>query len=307
MEDYHDDDPRRVLSAIRNLYAGILLLFKHKLKELSPDGSDEALLKTKVLPEVDSETGAVTWVGKGKKTVDVIDIIDRLKSLKVEGVEWKRLEDLQKIRNDIEHYYSQLPVERLKEAVANALHLIMQFCEPHLDEQPVNILGRECWDLMLSVASVYDAELKACRENLNSVSWAFEEVKASVPSMRCPICDSQLMKVIDTTAKRDRVKFICSSCQEKSDYGFVVGPAVSKSLASVNYCRYKDGGYPVTESCPECDADAFLPAHGACAACFCEQEYTSCKRCDVGLSLDDQDLGGLCGYCHHVFQKVMAE
>ena len=307
MEDFHEDDPRRVLSAIRNLYAGILLLFKCKLQELSPDNSKEALLKARVIPVIDPVTGKATWVGKGDNTVDVQDIQERLKSLGVDGVEWSRLNALQKIRKDIEHYYSQEPVERMKEAVANALHLIMQFCEPHLDEQPVNILGRECWDLMLSVATVYDAELKACRDNLDSVSWPFEEVKASVPSMRCPICDSQLMKVIDTTAKRDRIKFICSSCQEKSDYGFVVGPAVSDSLASVNHWSYKDGGDPVTCACPECDADSFLIEHNECAACFYELEYTECKWCQDRLTLDDLHLEGVCGSCQHRYDKMMAE
>lgn len=307
MEDYHDDDPRRVLSAIRNLYAGILLLFKHKLKELSPDGSDEALLKTKVSPEINPDTGEVTWVGRGKKTVEVGDIIDRLKSLNIGGIEWQRLEDLQKIRNEIEHYYSQLPVERLKEAVANALHLITQFCEPHLDQQPGVILGQECWDHMLSVATVYDAELKACRDNLESVEWPFDDVAASIPAMRCPACDSQLLKVMDTSAKRDGIEFMCSSCQTQSAYSEVVGAAISNHMAGWNYMNVKDGGEPVTSDCPECGADTFLRSEQACAACFYEQEYTQCEMCEEPLTVEDQWLDGKCSYCQYKYDKMMAE
>ena len=44
MEDFHDDDPRRAVSAIRNFYAGILLLFKCKLQELSPEGESPRIL-----------------------------------------------------------------------------------------------------------------------------------------------------------------------------------------------------------------------------------------------------------------------
>lgn len=307
LEDYHDDDPRRVLSAIRNLYAGILLLFKHKLQELSPDGSDEALLKTKVLPEINATTGEVTWVGKGKKTVEVIDIIERLKALNIDGIEWKRLEDLQKIRNDIEHYYSQLPVERLKEAVANALHLITQFCGPHLDRQPVDILGQECWEQMLDVATLYDAELKACRENLESVVWPFDAVTDSILDMRCPNCESQLLRVVDVSAKNAAIGFTCSSCQEESAYAEVVGPAVSQHSAGWNYISVKDGGEPVTQDCPECEADAFLTAEMQCAACFYEQEYTICEYCKESLSLDEQGLEGICGYCQYRYDKMMAE
>jgi hypothetical protein len=45
IEDYQSNDPRRVLSVVRNLSAGVLLLFKEKLRQLSPDGSDEVLIK----------------------------------------------------------------------------------------------------------------------------------------------------------------------------------------------------------------------------------------------------------------------
>jgi len=307
MEDFHNDDSRRVLSAIRNLYAGILLLFKCKLQELSPEGSKEGLLKADVVPVIDPATGQATWVGKGKKTVDVADIIERLKSLGVTGVEWERLHALQRIRNDIEHYHSQLPAERMKEAVANALHLIVQFCEPHLGEEPADILGPSCWGLMLEVATIYDQELESCRQNLSSVSWPFEEVAGAVSAMRCPNCESELVKTLDPTAEREAIQFICSHCRQVSSYSAVVGPAVSEHFAGWNYMSVKDGGELVTTECPECDQDAFLVGRGQCAACFAEQEYLQCVVCDEALSLDEQHLKGMCGYCRHKYEKVMAE
>jgi hypothetical protein len=308
MEDFHEDDDRRVLSAIRNLYAGILLLFKYKLQQLSPDGSDEALLKTRVIPTTDPATGAVVWIGKGKKTVEVQEIIERLNALGINGVDWKLLKGLQDIRNDIEHYYSQLPVERMKEAVANALHLITQFCEPHLDERPVDILGQECWDLMLNVAAVFEAELKACQENLNSVSWPFEEVRESINFMVCPECDSRLLKVIDTTAKRDAIEFTCSSCQEESSYAAVVGPAVSTHMVGRSHWRVRDGGDPLTCTCPECGVDALLVDEDECAACFFEMEHSHCQWCEEPLSLEERQYSeGTCGYCQHRYEKMMAE
>jgi hypothetical protein len=307
MEDFHEDDDRRVLSAIRNLYAGILLLFKYKLQQLSPDGSDEALLMAKVLPVTNPETGEIVWVGKGTKTVEVHDIPDRLTSLGVKDVDWKLLNTLQRIRNDIEHYYSREPVERMKEAVANALHLIMQFCEPHLDEPPVDILGQECWDLMLNVTTVFEAELKACQESLNSVNWPFEEVRESVSSMTCPDCDSRLVKVVDQAARRDDITFVCSSCQAGSSYAAVVGPAVANRMAGRNHWRVMDGGEPATCACPECSVDAFLTEAGECAACFYELEATHCRWCEERLTLEEAIHGTICGYCQHRYDKIMAE
>lgn len=307
MEDFHSNDPRRVLSTIRNLYAGMLLLFKHKLQELSPEGSDEVLLKTKVLPQRNAETGEIAWAGRGKKTVEVRDIIERLNSLGVGGIEWKRLEELQSIRNDIEHYFSPLPSERMKEAVASSLHLITQFCRPHLDTEPVDLLGEQCWAMMLEVATIYDAELDACRANLATVTWPFPEVAEAIKHMRCSECQSELIRVEDTQAQREAIEFICSSCNERSCYADVIGPAVSDSLAGENFWRVKDGEGPVTEHCPECNADAFLVHMGECAACFYELEYTTCKWCDAALTVDEQYLDGQCSYCNYRWEKIMAE
>ena len=308
MEDFHDEDERRTLSTIRNLYAGILLLFKYKLQQLSPAGSDEALLKTRVLPSIDPSTGVVVWVGKGKKTVEVQDIIDRLNTLGVRGVDWKLLSALQGIRNDIEHYFSPLPVERMKEAIANSLHLITQFCEPHLDERPVEILGQECWDMMLSVATVYDAELDSCQANLRSVSWPFQQVHNAIDHMVCPECESRLIKAIDPSAHRDAISFQCGSCQSESLYSHVIGLAIEASMAGENHWRAMQGDEPATCSCPECNHDTLLVDENACAACFYEFEYTHCEWCHERLSLDERQYSeGTCGYCQNRYDRIMAE
>lgn len=307
MEDYHDDDPRRALSAIRNFYAGILLLFKCKLQELSPPGSQEALLKRSIIPIIDPATGQATWIGTGNTTVDVRDIKERLKSLGVDGIEWKRLEDLQKIRNNIEHYFSKDPADQMKEAIANALHLIKQFCVPHLGKEPIEILGQECWELLLDVASFYEGELTECRKNLESVTWPYPEVKDAIEYMRCPNCGSQLVKVVEPMEVRSAINFVCSSCNLDSSYEGVVIPAIGESLTGANYVSVKDGGDTILETCPGCGEDTFLVAQGECAACFSELEYQVCKACERGLAFDEQDMGGFCGECRYRYDKVMAE
>lgn len=307
MEDYHSTDHRRVLSAIRNLYAGVLLLFKYKLQQLSPLGSDEALLKTKILPRADSTTGEIVWVGKGKKTVEVQDIVDRLTSLGVVGIEWKRLNSLQSIRNDIEHYFSVASIARMKEAVDDSLHLIIQFCEPHLEEHPIDVLGQECWDRMLGVSAIYDAELKACEKNLDSMTWPFDEVAEATSEMRCPGCWSSLVRVINPTAKKQKIVFICSGCQEEHMYAAVVGPAVSIVMGGLDYDYVKSGsGYDAIR-CPGCGVNAFLKAHDQCASCFYELEYTNCDVCQAPLSAGDQRFVGTCADCHFGYDETMDE
>ena len=135
IEDYQlgignceSSDPRRLVSCTRNLFAGIILLFKHKLAKLSPPGSDEVLIKQYVLPSpnrishqievlikqyvlpIRTSEGNIEWQGqeKKKKTVDVQRIWERLESLNIR-VDWKRVEAINKYRNNIEHYYSSEP------------------------------------------------------------------------------------------------------------------------------------------------------------------------------------------------------
>ena len=50
LADFSKDDDERLLSVVRNIHAGILLLCKEKLASLSPDGSDDVLLKRHIVP-----------------------------------------------------------------------------------------------------------------------------------------------------------------------------------------------------------------------------------------------------------------
>ncbi len=57
LEDFEssESNQRRIISSVRNLFAGILLLFKHKLNLLC---TDESLIKQKITP-IFNENGIV--------------------------------------------------------------------------------------------------------------------------------------------------------------------------------------------------------------------------------------------------------
>ena len=50
VEDFQSVDDRRSVSAVRNIAAGILLLYKEKLCQLSPDDNKELLIKQNIRP-----------------------------------------------------------------------------------------------------------------------------------------------------------------------------------------------------------------------------------------------------------------
>lgn len=307
MEDFNSDDPRRVLSAIRNIYAGILLLFKHKLFEMSPPNSDEALLKTRILPVLSDTTGQIIWTGQGPKTVDVRDIRDRLTALGIEGIDWKRINNLQKIRNNIEHYYTELTNDKMREAISDALHLILQFCEPHLGVSPQDLFGTACWSLMLSVSAIYETELKSCRDNLSSAEWPYEVVTDSIPQMVCPACDSNLIRIADLDASIESRTFICSACNTESIYSEVVAPAVESTTEIENYWAIKDGGDPYTSECPVCERGTYVNIEGACVACFEQPIATQCVICHASLTVDEGFHGNECSDCQYRIAKMMKE
>jgi len=122
LEDYSSSDKRRIISCTRNVYAGILLLFKHKLSLLSPANSDEALIKQVVLPIINEED-RVEWKGQGPKTVDLHSIEERFKSLKID-VDWNRLKKINNFRNNIEHYFSNLEQDDIRSLLSNSFVII---------------------------------------------------------------------------------------------------------------------------------------------------------------------------------------
>ena len=53
VEDYCSGERPRLLSAVRNIHSGILLLYKEALRRKSPVGSNDALIKSRIVPTLD--------------------------------------------------------------------------------------------------------------------------------------------------------------------------------------------------------------------------------------------------------------
>src|SRR5262249_14487581 len=80
IENFATGSPKRITSALRSLYAGILLLLKEKLRRLSPPGSGEVLLYKKH-KLTKNAGGNVVLVPVGRNTVDLDEIQQRLDDL----------------------------------------------------------------------------------------------------------------------------------------------------------------------------------------------------------------------------------
>jgi hypothetical protein len=283
----------KVLSAIRNLTAGLILLFKVKLQELSPEGTDEVLLRSKILPNID-EKGDVFWKGKGNKTVDVDEIIERLTSLGVDGVEWNRLKTLRNIRNEIEHYYSKHPTSRIIEAMASSFYLIQQFVPRHLGLSPQELLGKKYWNYLVDQDAFFTEELKDCQANLLKVQWPARDLINAIPEMTCMDCGSPLVKADNPEANIFDISICCTKCEFVTVYEEFVEFTLSEYFATELHqaARFKISD-PLLE-CPSCERLTYIPSDDKCAACLETPRKHTCQTCGDDL---DPFGDGTCSIC----------
>jgi hypothetical protein len=210
VEDFNSDDERRSVSAMRNIAAGLLLLFKAKLCMLSPEHDKELLIKKDLAPAHD-EFGNLILRSKGKKTADVAQIRERLTNMKVD-VDWKRVEKITNLRNEIEHYYAAATPDAVREVIAESFLLIRDFLQLELEEDPQTLLGDECWQVLLNTSDVYSAEESTCKKSLTTIDWKYSTIESALNYLRCRHCGSSLIEAHAGGGNYRNSLMRCKSC-----------------------------------------------------------------------------------------------
>jgi len=299
LEDYQSTDDRRIVSSTRNIFAGILLLFKHKLCELSPLDSDEVLIKQRVLPEIDA-TGAVRWIGKGKKTVDVRNIRERFESLGI-TIDWKRLERINKYRNDIEHYFSTLNAQSVQQLISDSFLIIRDFISEHLNEDPKQLLGNDAWAVLIEVNEVYEKEKAECVKAIEGLEFFNDEIMSAFESYSCDECGSNLIMPSKKNTEAIEADYKCKSCDKILPYEDFVKLAVEDYFSHEVYLSHTDGGDSPITDCPECEG-IYLYNEGICSSCGHVAEH-ECQRCGSTIMPEELFAKPFCGYCAHMMSK----
>jgi predicted RNA-binding Zn-ribbon protein involved in translation (DUF1610 family) len=300
IEDYKSKDLRRMTSCARNISAGILLLFKHKLAELSPSDSNQALIKKQVLPIITS-SGDIKWRGEGSKTVDVQQIRDRFENLGI-SVDWKRVDAISKYRNDIEHYYSSVPQNDIRAMIADSFIVIRNFVSIHLQQEPLTLLGKDTWEVLVDESEVYEKEREECIEHISAIDWLYKSLEEALIQFRCPQCGSGLIDATNSETEREAAEFNCRSCGQKWEFDTIVPLAISDFFAAENHDSIRHGGDPATITCPNCSNDTYILSEDVCVMC-CESVERKCKRCGCEIPPEEIDGGGYCGWCDHMMSK----
>lgn len=303
IEDYALDTPARALSAVRNFYAGVLLLGKELLIRAVPLANPNDVIGAKYAPVPDGK-GGVDHVIEGYQTVDFNTLSKRFKDFKI-SINTKGLQELNVLRNHIEHRYTDQPAHAVREAIARAFPITVAMFQ-QVGTHPAEVLG-EAWAIMLNVRGLYEAELIRCRATLADVDW----ISATVAEkhLSCRECYSELIEQRDNTnTEQEALELICRSCGAEPNWNDAIVDAVDRALSNETYARAKDTGEPgPVYDCPACKRHTYIDFENACAVCGESIDYeTECARCSNDISLEDALDGldeGLCSYCLYVMGK----
>ena len=301
VEDYRANDPKRALSAVRNFYAGSLLLAKEVLIRAAPDADPDDIIGDKYKPVPDG-TGGIQFERASRKTIDFATIGDRFRDFGL-AIDSAALKDLNRIRSDIEHYHTAETRETVREAIAKAFPVVSDLFRL-AKEDPITVLG-DTWGEMLDVRSLYEHELAECRKTYDGVEW-YSSVLEEAP-FNCPKCNSDLVaQTSPDNSDPQSVESICRAC------GTVISAesAVEGALATIYdweiYVSFTDGGENPVQSCPECGLETYVQNEDSNQCVWCD--YTldgECARCSADLTPSDVDFDNhsLCSYCGYLLAK----
>jgi len=298
VEDYKTGTRPRLLSAVRNIHAGILLLYKEALNRFSPPGSGDALIMSKIMPALDKNR-KVTFVGAGRKTVDVQEIRDRFNALGIKTT-WKRFDRISETRNDLEHRHPRIDKKGLEGVIADSFLIIRDFVSDELEDNPRDLLGEDAWQTMLEVADVYEKERAESIRLIDEAKWASAALKRGVGDLTCSNCGSDLLKPSDQSG--GEIILECTSCGSTHGPWEYADRAIKSALRDGAYRAIKDGDESPYAFCPECGKEAYVMEEDQCAACQ-NSAVRDCKCCGSRIPAEELLSSPLCSHCEYVVNK----
>ena len=307
-EDYFsiEQDNRRIISSIRNLHAGILLFLKWIIKRHTPGNSNALIMKNHKL-RIDGDK--ILAVTQGGKTIGREEIIDRLKVVGINIDENQKLflNKIGRIRNAIEHHFSDHPEQELENSILDAFWLLKNFNEAYHTGSNQDFFGKESYNKLISLEVNYIKQKALCFSKW--IELDFKKIQLRLPdkifdsglgkyypdlekiiksknivdqdeidfyasaifffsSISCPICKSELVEPIKNNFSSEiEITMRCTSCDEK----FILKDVLENYLEE--YYAYEimkvgaKGGMFALGRCPSCKLGTYLNFDEICMYC----------------------------------------
>lgn len=307
--------PARALSAIRNLFSGVLLLFKYRIALSVPEDKKEQRAQLiynpprEILPYIDEDSN-VEWKPKGEfktTTIDVYNIQSRFETLKIR-TDWKVIEKLQQCRNHLEHLHPINSLGEIADFVAELFPILRDFIQDELNEDPRELL-QDSWEILLKQHGFFEDTRRKCVEMWQKLEDLPERVSDLLDECRCVKCGSVLLSPSEQHIfdKEDveSLYYHCLNCSSENMFK----PLLEEKLNKIFSLHDKESLHnpPEVAHCLVCGNDFFVREDDICYWCGEERQYQECEWCGKDLDVDEQDNDGSCSDCSYRYSQKMDE
>ncbi len=284
------------------------MLGKQCFLKKAPEAEIWQVLAAGFEPKPDGKGGVIIQP-KETRTIDFDGLRKRFKDF---DIEWPKIPHdyvaLKKIRNELEHFYTDVSQERMQEVIAGIFPLVKGFLDI-LEEEPAESL-RESWQVMIQEADLFEQLKSKCNESFKMLAWGDPIDHAD--KMQCPKCSSSLIYQVDVENDDPAsIKGKCQACGQELTAEQTVEIVVEARYGYKNYRTFKDGGEIIINQCPECGNSTYVHDYGeANNCCFCEHVvWGKCECCGEELTASNQSIydSSSCDYCHYQWEKLMNE
>lgn len=279
IEDFGSEHRARRTAAIRNLYAGILLLCKHLLVQAAPKNAPLLLISAKTKFKR-SDEGELHCVAEGRQTIDANMVIQRFKDLNL-GIDISHLQKLQRLRNDLEHYFSRATDEEFENAFIE-VQLLVSDLIARID--PSHSFGPE-WTKIVQRSNAFQARRTASRADLLSVKWMSSTIadiiRSDDPYMACPECESSHIVRKDVAiVEQHNVELNCMQCATDIPLVEFLESMLSLRFGGDDYEAAKCSETYQVYDCPQCERATFVTQDDLCANCGATTNDYTCEQCN---------------------------
>lgn len=299
IEDIQADDPKRASSAIRNFYAGVVLLGKACLLSRA-ETADPAIVLAARHKLVPDGSGNVQIEARGHATIDVVDLEQRFADF---GINWvtgdakSAFALLRRMRNSVEHFSHSHSQKDIKKAVGACYPIVAEFFDL-LGKNPADHLGAS-WTYMAEQEQLYLKLVKECLASLSKLPWA-SYLTTDEPAAYTA-CGLSLLKQSDPeNADPQMIDALCRGCGAAYGTEDFVELLVSHTFYADAYLAMTQGGEPPWVECPKCERETFVLAieEPTCFLCGYDPKE-ECRVCGQLLTPGvEADIGGdLCQNC----------
>lgn len=310
LDESEGGNPTRALSSVRNLYAGLLLLFKYKIATSvdSPADSYQLIFNppAKILPGPDG-MGGISWKPEGKfkpTTIDVAQIKERFEKFSIE-IDWKKIESIQQCRNHLEHLHPEHTYGEVAGFVADLFPILDNFIQNELQKSPQTVLG-SAWETMLQHSEFFLSKVNECISSWEDAGVP-DGIREFISECCCNECSSRLIRASEENLEsgqtvsddEEEFNYVCVSCGDKD----LITPLLLDAFGREFFYWPPNGDEPTYESCFHCGRNTFVISEQKCRWCEADLEHEECSICGEALGQDDQDNNGLCGYHNHLWLK----